>query len=269
MNKKTIIISLILLIVLLTISFPALASEPEYEIDQSKIDTGIVLIKYSSTDNVMHKLKIKKGDDVIYYTLRNNIKDSFSLTFGNGEYEIRIMQNTTGNSYKTVYRTNVTLNIGSSSDVYLASIQNVNWTENMDSINYADKIIEETYESLLQKVKMYELIIFNYSYDYDKYSNIKSSFYLPIIDDTYKVQQGICYDFSALLAGMFRSQGIPTKLVKGYASYSPDVYHAWNEILINGKWYIIDTTYDAYYVKRGVEVIMLKPLTNYKKVYEY
>ena len=35
---------------------------------------------------------------------------------------------------------------------------------------------------------------------------------------------GICFDYAALMAGMLRSQGVPCKLVIGYAG---DVYHAW------------------------------------------
>ena len=43
---------------------------------------------------------------------------------------------------------------------------------------------------------------------------------------------------------MLRSQGIPTKLVKGYSD-NVDGYHAWNEVYINEEWITIDTTLDA------------------------
>jgi transglutaminase/protease-like cytokinesis protein 3 len=43
---------------------------------------------------------------------------------------------------------------------------------------------------------------------------------------------------------MLRSQGIPTKLIKGYTD-KVDGYHAWNEVLIDRQWVVIDTTYDA------------------------
>ncbi len=57
-------------------------------------------------------------------------------------------------------------------------------------------------------------------------------------------QKGICYDFASLFAAMLRSQGVPTKLVKGYAD-KVSGYHAWNEVYVNGKWQTIDTSYDA------------------------
>jgi len=266
MIKLKIYIGLIVFVMLMT--FSSIVSANNYEIDKSEISKGIINVKYSSDDDKIYKLKIMKGDEKVYYTLKKNISDAFSLTYGNGEYEIKILKNTTGSSYTTVYKTNITLNINNSSSIYLNSIQNIYWNKNMNSIIYSDKMVKETYESLLQKVKVYELIIFNYSYDYDKYSKVKSAYYLPVIDDTFNVKKGICYDFSSLLASMLRSQGVPTKLVKGYADFT-DEYHAWNEVYINGKWYVIDTTYDAYYVKKGKVVTMLKPLTGYNKLYEY
>ena len=37
-------------------------------------------------------------------------------------------------------------------------------------------------------------------------------------------KSGICFDYAALMTGMLRSQGVPCKLVVGYAG---TVYHAW------------------------------------------
>jgi len=266
MHKLKFIFAVFIFIIITSFSLVAFASS--YEVDSTNIDKGIISVKYFSDSTAIHKLKISKGTQVIYYTLENNVRDSFPLTFDNGEYEIKILENTTGQKYRTVYKKNVSLLLDNKQNVYLNSIQNINWDTSMDSIEYSNEVVYETKESLLQKIKVYELIIFNYSYDYDKYSNVKAAYYLPVIDDTFNSQRGICYDFSSLLASMLRSQGVPTKLVKGYSEYTNE-YHAWNEVYINGKWYVIDTTYDAYYVKKGKEVTMLKDKSKYTKVYEY
>lgn len=81
------------------------------------------------------------------------------------------------------------------------------------------------------------------SYDSKKINTIDDS-YVPELDKILATKQGICYDYSSLFAGILRSQGIPTKLVKGYKS-DLGTYHAWNEVLIDGEWKVIDTTYDA------------------------
>ena len=58
--------------------------------------------------------------------------------------------------------------------------------------------------------------------------------YIPNPDSTLEEGAGICYDFAALTASMLRSANIHAKLVKGYSTYTP-VYHAWNEVLIDGE----------------------------------
>ena len=52
---------------------------------------------------------------------------------------------------------------------------------------------------------------------------------------------GICQDLTALAACMLRVQGIPAKLVIGYADRS---YHAWNNVLIDGEYVMLDVTAD-------------------------
>ena len=48
--------------------------------------------------------------------------------------------------------------------------------------------------------------------------------YLPVLDAVLEKKSGICFDYAALMTGMLRSQGIPCKLVVGYAGQA---YHAW------------------------------------------
>ena len=55
-------------------------------------------------------------------------------------------------------------------------------------------------------------------------------------------RKGICLDYAALMACMLRSQGIPTQVVIGYTD---GVYHAWNKVFLDGKWYRCDAIYAA------------------------
>ena len=68
----------------------------------------------------------------------------------------------------------------------------------------------------------------------------------------YKDKDGICYDFSVVFAAMLRTQGIETKLIKGYST-KVDGYHAWNQIYDSEKeeWYTVDSTYDICYDDAG------------------
>lgn len=115
---------------------------------------------------------------------------------------------------------------------------------------------------------MYDYVIREYTYDYDKLATLPST-YLSDIDKIVEEKTGICYDFASLYAALLRSQGIPVKLVKGYTSNAKG-YHAWNEVYDEetGEWHIIDITYDLQ--ARGKwQVHMFKDVNKYKKIGEY
>ena len=92
--------------------------------------------------------------------------------------------------------------------------------------------------------------------------------FVPQLDEILSSKSGICYDYAALFAGMLRSEGIHTKLVKGYKNDMKE-YHAWNEVLIDGIWVIIDTTYDAALNKQKNKPSMYKRTDEYNKQKEF
>ena len=70
---------------------------------------------------------------------------------------------------------------------------------------------------------VYHFVVGGMTYDMELATTVKSG-YLPVLDDVLERMQGICFDYAALMTGMLRSQGVPCKLVVGYAG---SVYHAW------------------------------------------
>jgi transglutaminase-like putative cysteine protease len=68
---------------------------------------------------------------------------------------------------------------------------------------------------------------------------------------------------------MLRSQGIPTKMVKGYAKDST-IYHAWNEIYLEKekRWIVVDVTSDAYLLQNGSKIQFERVSTSYTKIKE-
>jgi transglutaminase-like putative cysteine protease len=70
----------------------------------------------------------------------------------------------------------------------------------------------------------------NVVYDYDKAANVQSG-YIPDVDDTLTTGMGICFDYAALMTCMLRSQGIPCRLMVGYAGTA---YHAWISVYVDG-----------------------------------
>lgn len=152
-------------------------------------------------------------------------------------------------------------------NVFLSSSQPVYWEEKDNVLELARTLTVDKQSDKEKVEAIYKYIINNVKYDYKKISGISSD-YVPDLEVVLKEQKGICYDYAALFAGMLRSLGIHTKLVKGYKNDLKE-YHAWNEVLIDDNWVIIDTTYDAALKNGNTKVSMYKVAAEYTKVREY
>ena len=81
---------------------------------------------------------------------------------------------------------------------------------------------------------VYDYVVTTLKYDTAKAINVQSG-YLPVLDQVLSRKTGICFDYAALMTGMLRSQGIPCKLVVGYAG---SAYHAWISVWSEGSGWI-------------------------------
>ena len=92
----------------------------------------------------------------------------------------------------------------------------------------------------LKKVeKVYNYVVKNYTYDKQKAKTVKSG-YVPNLDKVLKAKKGICFDYASTMAGMLRSQGVPCKLVIGYAG---EAYHAWISVYVEGEGWVEGVIY--------------------------
>ena len=142
---------------------------------------------------------------------------------------------------------------------------NVKWNKDDQAIVKAAEWSEYDDRALLSAV--YGYLVSSIKYDNAKIDTLAPG-YLPSIEDTFSSGRGICYDFAALFASMLRSQGVPAKLVMGYTPNAVG-YHAWNEVYVDGKWIVVDITYDSQMKELGQAYSMIKPSSAYQvaKVY--
>ena len=263
MLKKRIISLLLIVILSLSAVANGVQAANDY-IDESKVNSGVIKVNYTSSKGAA--IRVSKGNINYDYLLNEN--NIFPLQLGNGQYTVSILENVDGNKYKQVSREVVTLNSNNANDVYLQSIQMINWNRDMDAIKKAEELVKNA-KTDREKIQAIYNYVINISYDYDKASKINSN-YIPNIDDVLRLQRGICYDYASLFAGMLRSSGIPTKLVMGHKSDIIE-YHAWNEVYLEdaNEWIIIDTTYDAGLGNENAKSSMIKDASEYKveKVY--
>lgn len=93
-------------------------------------------------------------------------------------------------------------------------------------------------------------------YDVDSLSAEESPPYFA--SDIVKTQKAVCLGFATLMASLCRSIDIPCNVVSGYALgvgddtawtdetiVTDEQNHAWNEVYVDGRWIIVDTTWDC------------------------
>ena len=258
MSKRAISFVLFLVIFMLTIG--QAYSVSTYSIAKGNNEIKIESAKFGSDMRVM----VEKGKEKYYYSL-NDSKEQIPAQLGSGSYLVKILQNTSGNKYKVVEKSTLSFT-NNSIDVFLSSCQPVYW-ENKDKLIDLGNSLTKDLTTDREKVEaVYKYILENISYDRNKIKSISTD-YVPDVEDIITSKTGICYDYAALFACILRSQNIHTKLVKGYKN-DMSAYHAWNEVLLDGTWVLIDTTYDAA-LSRVNEQSMIKSMEAYNKVREY
>lgn len=61
--------------------------------------------------------------------------------------------------------------------------------------------------------------------------------------DTFLARRGVCRDFAHLVIALLRAKGMTARLVSVYApGLSPMDFHAVAEVLLDGHWYVVDST---------------------------
>ena len=237
-------------------------------LNTSNLDNGVIAVQYTVNAKVKTKLIIAKGQTKYTYNLTaGKTGEKFPLQLGNGEYTISVLENTAGSKYKLVKKVTITLSLKDGKAVYLNSIQNIEWTRTRSAIIKAKELTKNK-KTDNEKVKViYDYIITNINYDNQLAANLSVD-YLPNIDRTFKTKKDICYGYASLFAGMLRSLDIPTKLVMGKSTYV-DVYHAWNEVFLDGGWVTIDTTVDAGLKKSNKKFELIKDAAKYTATKQY
>jgi transglutaminase-like putative cysteine protease len=246
----------------------SLYADAQVSFNKDNLSKGIIAVKYKSSDTKKAKVLVQYKDSSYQYNIKSSDSYvSFPLQLGNGSYTVGVYEQIEGTKYAGVASENVTLNMDDTSKVFLNSIQIINWTDKMNTVTLAKELTKNK-KTDKEKVEVcYQYMVQQFQYDYAKLKNLQYD-YIPVIDDVLKKKLGICYDYSAVLASMLRSQGIKCKLIMGY---TPNVkeYHAWNEIELDGKWVTVDTTYDSQMYAAHVKYTFEKPKSDYTESYHY
>lgn len=252
-------------------------------VDYSNISQGYISARYSGA-SARAKLRIICGDVVNDHDL--NVDGAFEyypLTEGSGDYNIQLYEQLEGKMYSEVINITVTATIADDVVPYTYPNRYVMYEQGSDCVYKAAEVCAGVDDTIEKIAAIFGYITTNITYDYDladKVSNGSIGVYVPDPDSVLARKKGICFDYASLFAAMLRSQGIPSRLVIGYAK--ENIYHAWNEVyttetgwistelLLKLKGYnIVDSTFYANTPDKPRIAAYIMDSGNYAAIYRY
>lgn len=248
-------------------------------IDYSNARYGYISACYTG-DRGKCKLRIEANGDTYDHDLDPNGKtEYYPLSMGSGKYKVSLFERIEGSSYSVVLRQEFEANIDNSLSPFMYPNRYVNYSKGSSSTYKAAEVCAGKTKTIEKIAAIFVWVTDNITYDYNLAATVKSG-YVPNPDNTISRKKGICFDYASLMAAMLRSQGIPSRLVIGYAS--PDIYHAWNEVytketgwitpellLKNSGYNLMDATFYAGSDDKKKIASYISNNGNYSAVYYY
>lgn len=191
-------------------------------IDYSNVADGYVMARFTASSEKRLAVQVAGPTTTYTYYLTVGEWATFPLSDGNGNYKVTVLERVT-DKYAVVLSASIRVTLKDEFAPFLRPNQYVDYETAPKTIEKAAELTKGETEPLGKVEKIYNFVVETLSYDKGKAQTVKSG-YLPVLDDVLAAKKGICFDYASLMAGMLRSQGVPCKLVVGYAGTA---YHAW------------------------------------------
>lgn len=208
------------------------------KLDVSYSSEGYFMAAVQSKNKHKLKLQVVKDGQTLRYDLNGDGDyEVIPLQLGSGKYEITLYENVSGKKYAQEGKITLSVQLRTEQVSFLYPSQYVNYTRLSQAVAKAGELCtgksgKEAYDIICNFMKSY------FSYDFVKAVTIKAGT-LPDIDGSYQKKMGVCQDLSAVMVCMLRTQGIPARLIIGYADKQ---YHAWTMTWVGGKEEFFDPT---------------------------
>jgi len=192
-------------------------------IDYSNTADGYVMACYQAQTQKKLKVQVKGPTTTYSYNLTPKKWAAFPLSDENGTYKVTVYENIAGTKYAILLSVTVQVQMKDAFGPFLRSNQYVDFDGAPKAVSTAYSLTWGMTDPLEKVGAVYHYVVTSLTYDKELAATVQSG-YLPDLDRVLERKKGICFDYAALMTGMLRSQGVPTKLVVGYAG---SVYHAW------------------------------------------
>ena len=193
-------------------------------IDYSNTKDGYVMVKYTAATTKKLKVQVKGPTTTYTYNIAaDNAWDTYSLSDGDGNYQVVVYENISGTKYSTALSVSFAVTLEDEFAPFLRPNQYVDYENAPNTVAKAQELTKDKTDTLSKVTAVYDYVVQSLTYDKQLAATVQSG-YLPVLDTVLAKKSGICFDYASLMTGMLRSQGIPCKLVVGYAGTA---YHAW------------------------------------------
>ncbi len=247
-------------------------------VDYSNAAEGYISAYYGGSA-VKAKLRILCGEMTYDYDVAPGVTEYFPLSCGSGSYTVKYYENIEGIRYTGLLEGTFEAKLNSATAPFSYSNQYVYYTKKSSCVKKAAEACAGKTDKIEKLAAIFKWVTDNITYDYTLAATVQNG-YVPDPDSVLKKKSGICFDYASLFAAMARSQGIPTRLVIGYAA--TDIYHAWNEVyteetgwiapelLLKNKGYnIVDSTFYASAQNKESISEYISDSSNYYSIYYY
>ena len=207
-------------------------------IDDSNMDKGYVMVRVSEPTGHAMKVTVTRDQWQLIYDLNSEGEyEVFPLQLGSGQYEVALFENVKGNKFSSEGKVVLNAQLSDENAAYLVPNQYVSYELWTSAVQKSDEICAGmSQDQAVQAVQ--DFMASEFAYDFVRAKTIGAG-EKPDIDYCYDNRMGICQDLAAVTACMLRVQGVPTRLVIGYAD---KYYHAWTTAVVNGQEVFFDPT---------------------------
>ena len=226
---------------------------------------------YASVE-ILHKQTKRKVQTL--HAIKNCSLDlKLYLRFGPGDYEIKIGTHGGSSAYSHGYYNDITLDI---KNLDTRNLEHILPTQKAQSDApeiraLAQEITRNMQTDAEKTLAIYDWITSNIAYDTVNFSN--GNYRNINYDALYSLQTRtvVCEGYANLLAALLRSIGIHTRVIygnanasdQGVSSLDSSVNHAWNEVYIDGRWVVMDPTWDSGYLDSESKQFVRNPQRKY------
>lgn len=207
-------------------------------IDYSNAADGYVMIKTAQATDAELVVQIKAPSGVtfkFFHTSPNDVYQAFPISEGSGTYKVGLYRkNPATGKYATLVSQELTVTARDDIQAFIRPNYYVDYTADTKCVADGSLVCAGAETELDKVARVFDYVVDYFEYDYDKAADPPSGYH-PVLDTVYEAKKGICFDYAAVMAAMLRTQGVPTKLVVGYAGNS---YHAWISVYTTGSGWI-------------------------------